>query len=81
MSPLDRDPAFLTDRSEQLAFARQMADQKGRAAIDKALGDALVQRIRQAILNAAGGRIGGYGPSGVPTKRFLLALECVELPA
>src|SRR6266550_4628027 len=30
---------------------------------------------------AAGGRIGGYGPSGVPTKRFLLALEGVELPA
>jgi methylated-DNA-[protein]-cysteine S-methyltransferase len=30
---------------------------------------------------AAGGRIGGYGLSGVPTKRFLLSLEGVELPA
>lgn len=29
---------------------------------------------------AAGGRIGGFGVSGVPTKRFLLALEGVELP-
>ena len=30
---------------------------------------------------ASGERIGGYGPSGVRTKRFLLALEGVELPA
>jgi methylated-DNA-[protein]-cysteine S-methyltransferase len=29
---------------------------------------------------AAGGRLGGYGPSGIPTKRFLLALEGVDLP-
>jgi methylated-DNA-[protein]-cysteine S-methyltransferase len=27
----------------------------------------------------SGGRIGGYGLSGVRTKRFLLALEGVEL--
>jgi O-6-methylguanine DNA methyltransferase len=29
---------------------------------------------------AAAGRIGGYGASGVCTKRFLLGLEGVELP-
>jgi methylated-DNA-[protein]-cysteine S-methyltransferase len=60
----------------------EMAERPGAA---RAVGNAMSRNPVPIVVPchrvvAAGGRIGGYGPSGVPTKRFLLALEGVELP-
>ena len=58
----------------------------GRPRAARAVGNAMSRNPVPIVVPchrvvAAGGRIGGYGPSGVPTKRFLLALEGVELAA
>jgi methylated-DNA-[protein]-cysteine S-methyltransferase len=64
----------------------ELAEMAGRPRAARAVGNAMSRNPVPIVVPchrvvAAGGRIGGYGPSGVPTKRFLLALECVELPA
>jgi methylated-DNA-[protein]-cysteine S-methyltransferase len=64
----------------------ELAEMAGRPRAARAVGNAMSRNPVPIVVPchrvvAAGGRIGGYGPSGVPTKRFLLALEGVELPA
>jgi methylated-DNA-[protein]-cysteine S-methyltransferase len=64
----------------------ELAEMAGRPGAARAVGNAMSRNPVQIVVPchrvvAAGGRIGGYGTSGVPTKRFLLALEGVELPA
>ena len=64
----------------------ELAEMAGRPRAARAVGNAMSPNPLPIVVPchrvvAAGGRIGGYGPSGVPTKRFLLALEGVELPA
>jgi methylated-DNA-[protein]-cysteine S-methyltransferase len=64
----------------------ELAEMAGRPRAARAVGNAMSRNPVPIVVPchrvvAAGGRIGGYGPSGVPTKRFLLALESVELPA
>jgi methylated-DNA-[protein]-cysteine S-methyltransferase len=63
----------------------ELAEMAGRPGAARAVGNAMSRNPVPIVVPchrvvAAGGRIGGYGPSGVPTKRFLLALEGVELP-
>ena len=63
----------------------ELAEMAGRPGAARAVGNAMSQNAVPIVVPchrvvAAGGRIGGYGPSGVSTKRFLLALEGVELP-
>ena len=63
----------------------ELAEMAGRPRAARAVGNAMSRNPVPIVVPchrvvAAGGRIGGYGPSGVPTKRFLLALEGVELP-
>jgi methylated-DNA-[protein]-cysteine S-methyltransferase len=62
----------------------ELAEMAGRPGAARAVGNAMSRNPVPIVVPchrviAAGGRIGGYGSSGVPTKRFLLALECVEL--
>ena len=64
----------------------ELAEMAGRPGAARAVGNAMSRNPVPIVVPchrvvAAGGRIGGYGPSGVSTKRFLLALEGVELPA
>ena len=64
----------------------ELAEMAGRPLAARAVGNALSRNPVPIVVPchrvvAAGGRIGGYGPSGVATKQFLLALEGVELPA
>jgi methylated-DNA-[protein]-cysteine S-methyltransferase len=63
----------------------ELAEMAGRPGAARAVGNAMSRNPVPIVVPchrvvAAGGRIGGYGVSGVPTKRFLLALEGVELP-
>jgi methylated-DNA-[protein]-cysteine S-methyltransferase len=63
----------------------ELAEMAGRPGAARAVGNAMSRNPVPIVVPchrvvAAGGRIGGYGTSGVPTKRFLLALEGVELP-
>jgi methylated-DNA-[protein]-cysteine S-methyltransferase len=62
----------------------ELAEMAGRPGAARAVGNAMSRNPLPIVVPchrvvAAGGRIGGYGPSGIPTKRFLLALEGVEL--
>jgi methylated-DNA-[protein]-cysteine S-methyltransferase len=64
---------------------RELAEMAGRPRAARAVGNAMSRNPVPIVVPchrvvAAGGRIGGYGSSGVPTKRFLLAHEGVELP-
>lgn len=63
----------------------ELAEMAGRPGAARAVGNAMSRNPVPLVVPchrvvAAGGRIGGFGPSGVVTKRFLLALEGVELP-
>ena len=63
----------------------ELAEMAGRPRAARAVGNAMSRNPVPIVVPChrvvgAGGRIGGYGPSGVATKRFLLALESVELP-
>jgi methylated-DNA-[protein]-cysteine S-methyltransferase len=63
----------------------ELAEMAGRPGAARAVGNAMSRNPVPIVVPchrvvAAGGRIGGYGQSGVSTKRFLLALEGVELP-
>jgi methylated-DNA-[protein]-cysteine S-methyltransferase len=62
----------------------ELAEMAGRPGAARAVGNAMSRNPVPIVVPchrviAAGCRIGGYGSSGVPTKRFLLALEGVEL--
>ncbi len=62
----------------------ELAEMAGRPRAARAVGNAMSRNPVPIVVPchrvvAAGGRIGGYGLSGVPTKRFLLSLEGVEL--
>jgi methylated-DNA-[protein]-cysteine S-methyltransferase len=64
----------------------ELAEMAGRPRAARAVGNAMSRNPVPIIVPchrvvAAGGSIGGYGPSGIRTKRLLLALEGVELPA
>src|SRR2546430_1387481 len=54
IAALDMDLAAFVYRRQQLGLAGQVPHQQGGAAIDKALGDAVVQRVRQPVLDTAG---------------------------
>ncbi len=54
MGAFDKNLARLRYGRDELALGCQLADQKGRPPIDKALRDARVQRVRKPILDAAG---------------------------
>jgi methylated-DNA-[protein]-cysteine S-methyltransferase len=63
----------------------ELAEMAGHPGASRAVGNAMRRNPVPIVVPchrvvAAGGRIGGYGPSGVGTKRMLLALEGVELP-
>jgi methylated-DNA-[protein]-cysteine S-methyltransferase len=63
----------------------ELAEMAGRPGAARAVGNAMSRNPVPIVVPchrvvSAGGRIGGYGTSGVPTKRFLLAHEGVELP-
>jgi methylated-DNA-[protein]-cysteine S-methyltransferase len=58
----------------------ELAEMAGRPGAARAVGNAMSRNPVPIVVPchrvvASGGRIGGYGPSGVRTKRFLLALE------
>jgi methylated-DNA-[protein]-cysteine S-methyltransferase len=62
----------------------ELAEMAGKPGAARAVGNAMSRNPVPIVVPchrvvAAGGRIGGYGPSGVGTKRFLLALEGVQL--
>ena len=62
----------------------ELAEMAGRPRAARAVGNAMSRNPVPIVVPchrvvAADGRTGGYGPSGVPTKRFLLSLEGVEL--
>ncbi len=64
----------------------ELAEMVGRPRAARAVGNAMSRNPLPIVVPchrvvAAGGRIGGYGPSGVSTKRCLLAHEGLELPA
>ena len=76
---LYRDVSF----GETVSYG-ELAEMAGRPGAARAVGNAMSRNPLPIVVPchrvvAAGGRIGGYGPSGIPTKRFLLALEGVEL--
>ena len=78
---LHRDVRF----GETVSYG-ELAEMAGRPGAARAVGNAMSRNPVPIVVPchrvvASGGRIGGYGPSGVRTKRFLLALEGVELPA
>lgn len=63
----------------------ELAEMAGRPRAARAVGNAMSRNPLPILVPchrvvAAGGRIGGYGASGVSTKRFLLGIEGVELP-
>jgi methylated-DNA-[protein]-cysteine S-methyltransferase len=77
---LRRDVSF----GETVSYG-ELAEMAGRPGAARAVGNAMSRNPVPIVVPchrvvAAGGRIGGYGSSGVPTKRLLLALEGVELP-
>ena len=62
----------------------ELAEMAGRPRAARAVGNAMSRNPVPIVVPchrvvAAGGRVGGYGLSSVPTKRFLLSLEGVEL--
>jgi methylated-DNA-[protein]-cysteine S-methyltransferase len=62
----------------------ELAEMAGRPGAARAVGNAMSRNPLPIVVPChrvvtSGGRIGGYGLSGVRTKRFLLALEGVEL--
>jgi methylated-DNA-[protein]-cysteine S-methyltransferase len=76
---LQRDVRF----GETVAYG-ELAEMAGRPGAARAVGNAMSRNPVPIVVPchrvvASGGRIGGYGLSGVRTKRFLLALEGVEL--
>lgn len=76
---LHRDVAF----GETVSYG-ELAQMAGHPGAARAVGNAMSRNPVPIVVPchrvvAAGGQIGGYGPSGVHTKRFLLALEGVEL--
>jgi methylated-DNA-[protein]-cysteine S-methyltransferase len=76
---LHRDVGF----GETVSYG-ELAEMAGRPGAARAVGNAMSRNPVPIVVPchrvvAAGGRIGGYGLSGVSTKRFLLALEGVEL--
>jgi methylated-DNA-[protein]-cysteine S-methyltransferase len=76
---LHRDVRF----GETVSYG-ELAEMTGRPGAARAVGNAMSRNPVPIVVPchrvvASGGRIGGYGPSGVRTKRFLLALEGVEL--
>jgi methylated-DNA-[protein]-cysteine S-methyltransferase len=78
---LHRDVGF----GETVSYG-ELAEMAGRPGAARAVGNAMSRNPVPIVVPchrvvASGGRIGGYGPSGVQTKRFLLALEGVELQA
>ena len=78
---LQRDVRF----GETVSYG-ELAEMAGRPGAARAVGNAMSRNPVPIVVPchrvvASGGRTGGYGPSGVRTKRFLLALEGVELPA
>ena len=78
---LHRDVGF----GETVSYG-ELAEMARRPGAARAVGNAMSRNPVPIVVPchrvvASGGRIGGYGPSGVRTKRFLLALEGVELPA
>jgi methylated-DNA-[protein]-cysteine S-methyltransferase len=77
---LQRDVPF----GETVSYG-ELAEMAGHPGAARAVGNAMSRNPVPIVVPchrvvAAGGRIGGYGPSGVGTKRMLLALEGVELP-
>jgi methylated-DNA-[protein]-cysteine S-methyltransferase len=76
---LQRDVRF----GETVSYG-ELAEMAGRPAAARAVGNAMSRNPVPIVVPchrvvASGGRIGGYGLSGVQTKRYLLALEGVEL--
>jgi methylated-DNA-[protein]-cysteine S-methyltransferase len=76
---LQRDVHF----GETVSYG-ELAEMAGRPGAARAVGNAMSRNPVPIVVPchrvvACGGRIGGYGASGVRTKRFLLALEGVEL--
>ena len=76
---LHRDVGF----GETVSYG-ELAEMAGRPGAARAVGNAMSRNPVPIVVPchrvvASGGRIGGYGLSGVRTKRFLLALEGVEL--
>ena len=62
----------------------ELAEMVGRPGAARAVGNAMSRNPVPIVVPchrvvASGDRIGGYGPSGIKTKRFLLTLEGVEL--
>jgi methylated-DNA-[protein]-cysteine S-methyltransferase len=77
---LSRDVPF----GETVSYG-ELAEMAGHPGAARAVGNAMSRNPLPIVVPchrvvAAGGRIGGYGPSGVGTKRMLLTLEGVELP-
>jgi methylated-DNA-[protein]-cysteine S-methyltransferase len=77
---LHRDVPF----GETVSYG-ELAEMAGHPGAARVVGSAMSRNPVPIVVPchrvvAAGGRIGGYGPSGVGTKRMLLALEGVELP-
>jgi methylated-DNA-[protein]-cysteine S-methyltransferase len=77
---LHRDVRF----GETVSYG-ELAEMAGRPGAARAVGNAMSRNPVPIVVPchrvvASGGRIGGYGVSGVRTKRFLLELEGVELP-
>lgn len=76
---LHRDVRF----GETVSYG-ELAEMTGRPGAARAVGNVMSRNPVPIVVPchrvvASGGRIGGYGLSGVRTKRFLLALEGVEL--
>jgi methylated-DNA-[protein]-cysteine S-methyltransferase len=76
---LQRDVRF----GETVSYG-ELAEMTGRPGAARAVGNAMSRNPVPIVVPChrvvtSGGRIGGYGLSGVGTKRFLLALEGVEL--
>ena len=76
---LHRDVGF----GETVSYG-ELAEMAGRPGAARAVGNAMSRNPLPIVVPChrvvtSGGRIGGYGLSGVRTKRYLLALEGVEL--
>jgi methylated-DNA-[protein]-cysteine S-methyltransferase len=63
----------------------ELGEMAGRPRAGRAVGNLMARTPVPIVIPchrviAAGGRIGGWGPSGTETKRYLLGLEGVSLP-
>jgi hypothetical protein len=54
IGPLDKDLSHVRNRGQQFGFGCKLADQQSRSPIDETLRDAVVQCIRESILDTAG---------------------------